>query len=53
MGFLARIAARVGHAAEALSDVLVKVPQIPEELTRAFAAITLSTGRAVPPDGKP
>jgi moderate conductance mechanosensitive channel len=42
LGFLARIAAHVGHAAEALWDVLVTIPQIPAELARVFTAITLS-----------
>jgi small-conductance mechanosensitive channel len=42
MGFLARIAAQVGHAAEALWDVLATIPRLPGELARAFTAIWLS-----------
>jgi small-conductance mechanosensitive channel len=49
MGFLARIAAQVGHAAEALWDVLATIPQMPDELGRAFTAIWLSAPAELPP----
>lgn len=42
MGFLGRMASHVGHAVQAVAEVLVTVPQIPQELSRVFSLIIYS-----------